>query len=166
MKPPAVNQYLFRRILNFDPHSAETSDRRQTVRSLKKMSNLSCTFGQCPEHNGTMGNGLVSGDFNLTVKSVGSMNFHNYVYSFLIVDSLSFIYDIPMLSEQSGSFIAGIAVVEFNSKNAFFKFAVIYNSDILDIDTAARKDRSDCCNAAGLIRYVAVDGERLPDRSR
>ena len=43
---------------------------------------------------------------------------------------LTFIYNIPEFLSNPTARIAGIFVVKFNTQNPFFKFSVVYNSNI------------------------------------
>lgn len=46
---------------------------------------------------------------------------------------LTFIDYVPVFLQQQGCFVGRILVVEFDSQNPFFKFPVVNNSNIFDI---------------------------------
>ena len=56
-------------------------------------------------------------------------------------------------------------IVKFDPEHAFFKFPVVYDADIFNIDIVACQDGCYSCDPAGFIDDVAVDGELFFDRT-
>ena len=48
-------------------------------------------------------------------------------------------------------------IIEFDMKNAFFKFAVMYNADVFDGNPLKRKNACDNCNSTCFIFKIKKD---------
>ena len=67
--------------------------------------------------------------------------------------------------QQSRRLFTGCFIVKFDTKDAFFKFPVVDDSNIFDINCIGCQNRSDGGDSAGLVGNIAKNAEGFLDQS-
>ena len=72
---------------------------------------------------------------------------------------------VAVVAKNSGRLQRRLFFVKLDSQGAFFKFAVMYDADILDTDAGYGQNSGNGCDGSGFVDDIAVDPVCLFDRA-